>query len=181
MAPLSYSWTRARIAPHGKVLAQGVHPYSSRAFPPATLPRALVLMTQLNPAGIAPSIVVVDDDPDAREMLSEYLVFCGFAVHQARDGREAIDVAERIRPAVMLMDLMMPRMDGWEATRRLKTDARTREITIVAVSACTHPTDQERARGVGCDAFICKPVDLQYLAGLANRLIERHLGGAEFV
>ena len=138
-------------------------------------------MTQLNPAGIAPPIVVVDDDPDAREMLSEYLAFCGFAVHQAQDGREAIDVAERIQPAVMLMDLMMPRMDGWEATRRLKTNARTREITIVAVSACTHATDQERARGVGCDEFICKPVDLQSLAGLVNRLIERHLGGAEVV
>jgi len=138
-------------------------------------------MTRLNPAGLAPPIVVVDDDRDAREMLSEYLAFCGFAVHQAQDGREAIDVAERVRPAVMLMDLMMPRMDGWEATRRLKTDASTRDITIVAVSACTQPTDQERARRVGCDEFICKPVDLEYLAGLVNRLIERSLGGAEIV
>ena len=138
-------------------------------------------MTRLNPAGLAPPVVVVDDDRDAREMVSEYLAFCGFAVHQAQDGREAIDVAERVRPAVMLMDLMMPRMDGWEATRRLKTDASTRDITIVAVSACTQPADQERARRVGCDEFICKPVDLEYLAGLVNRLIERNLGGAELV
>jgi two-component system cell cycle response regulator DivK len=135
-------------------------------------------MTQLNPAGLAPPIVVVDDDRDAREMLSEYLAFCGFAVHQAEDGREAIDVAERVRPAVMLIDLMMPRMDGWEAARRLKTDASTRNITIVAVSACTQPGDQERARRVGCDEFVCKPVDLEYLAGLVNRLIERNFGGA---
>jgi two-component system cell cycle response regulator DivK len=135
---------------------------------------------QSTPAGIAPPIVVVDDDRDAREMLSEYLAFCGFAVHQAQDGREAIDVAERVRPAVMLMDLMMPRMDGWEATRRLKTCARTREITIVAVSACTHPVDQERARRVGCDEFVCKPVDLESLAHLVNRLLARNqLGGAE--
>ena len=135
-------------------------------------------MTQLNPAGLAPPIVVVDDDRDAREMLSEYLAFCGFAVHQAEDGREAIDVAERVRPAVILIDLMMPRMDGWEAARRLKTDASTRNITIVAVSACTKPGDQERARRVGCDEFVCKPVDLEYLAGLVNRLIERNFGGA---
>jgi two-component system, cell cycle response regulator DivK len=139
-------------------------------------------MTQLNPARIAPPIVVVDDDGDAREMLSEYLAFCGFVVHQAQDGCEAIEVAARVRPAVMLMDLMMPRMDGWEATRRLKTDARTRGVAIVAVSACTHPGDQERARRVGCDEFICKPVDLEYLAGLVNRLLARaHLGGAEMV
>jgi CheY-like chemotaxis protein len=135
---------------------------------------------QSNPAGIAPPIVVVDDDRDAREMLSEYLAFCGFAVHQAQDGREAIDVAERVRPAVVLMDLMMPRMDGWEATRRLKTGARTRAIAIVAVSACTHPTEQDRARRVGCDEFVCKPVDLESLAQLVNRLLARHpFGGAE--
>ena len=138
-------------------------------------------MMRLNPAGLPPPIVVVDDDTDAREMLSEYLAFCGFAVHQAQDGREAIAMAGRIRPALMLMDLMMPRMDGWEATRRLKTDAGTRDITIVAVSACTQPADQERARRVGCDEFVCKPVDLEYLAGLVNRLIARSLGGAGIV
>ena len=139
-------------------------------------------MTRLNPAGLVSPVVVVDDDRDAREMLSEYLAFCGFAVHQAQDGREAIDVAERVRPAVMLMDLMMPRMDGWEATRRLKTTASTRDITIVAVSACTQAADQERARSVGCDEFICKPVDLEYLAGLVSRVIARdHPGNAEVV
>src|SRR3954464_8680573 len=120
-------------------------------------------MTQPNPAaGMAPPVVVVDDDRDAREMLSEYLAFCGFAVHQAQEVREAIDVAERVRPGVMLMDLMMPRVEVWEATRRLKTDARTREITIVAVSAFTHSAEQDRARRVGCDEFICKPIDLEY-------------------
>jgi len=141
-----------------------------------------LLTMQSNPAGIAPPVVVVDDDQDAREMLSEYLAYCGFAVHQARDGREAIDVAERVRPALMLMDLMMPRMDGWEATRRLKTSAATCDITIVAVSACTHSGDQERARRVGCDEFVCKPVDLESLAQLVNRLLARSpLGGAEIV
>src|SRR4051812_31145378 len=75
---------------------------------------------------LAASVLVVDDDRDAREMLSEYLSFCGFVVHRAQDGSEAVEVAVRVRPRVVLMDLMMPRMDGWEATRRLKTDDRTK-------------------------------------------------------
>ena len=181
MAPVSHSWTRAQHLSRGKALAWRVHSPASRAFPPATSTRPVFTMRS-NPAGIAPPIVVVDDDRDAREMLSEYLAFCGFAVHQAQDGREALDVAERVRPALMLMDLMMPRMDGWEATRRLNTCGGTREITIVAVSACTHPGDQERARRVGCDEFVCKPVDLESLAQLVNRLLARkQLGGAEIV
>src|SRR3982751_3699131 len=138
MSPLSHFWTRARgpLQREGTGLGHALH--ASRAFPPGTdFHETTLLMRPSNPAGPAPPIVVVDDDPDARAMLSEYLAFCGFAVHQAQDGREAIDVAERVRPAVMLMDLMMPRMDGWEAARRLKTAAQTREITIVAVSACT--------------------------------------------
>ena len=180
---MSHSWTRAQLLSRGKALAWRVHSPTSRAFPPVTnFHETRWLTMQSNPAGIAPPIVVVDDDPDAREMLSEYLAFCGFAVHQAQDGCEAIDVAERVRPAVMLIDLMMPRMDGWEATRRLKTSAGTREITIVAVSACTHPGDQERARRVGCDEFVCKPVDLESLALLVSRLLARKpSGGAEIM
>ncbi len=179
---MSHSWTRAQHLPEGRRWPGACTvPPAGPSRPSPNFHETRFLM-QSNPAGLAPPIVVVDDDRDAREMLSEYLAFCGFAVHQAYDGREAIDVAERVRPAVMLMDLMMPRMDGWEATRRLKTSARTREITIVAVSACTHPGDQERARRVGCDEFVCKPVDLESLAQLVNRLLaRRQMGGAEIV
>ena len=72
-------------------------------------------MTYPNSAVLSDSVIVVDDDRDAREMLSEYLVFRGFVVHRAQDGGEAIEVAVRVRPRVVLMDLMMPRVDGWEA------------------------------------------------------------------
>jgi len=139
-------------------------------------------MTHANPVVPARSILIVDDDRDAREMLSEYLAFCGFVVHQAQDGQEAIDVALREHPRIVLMDLMMPRMDGWEATRRLKTDERTRNISIIAVSACTHPADQTRARRVGCDDFVCKPVDLEVIPQLVQAFLERqHVDGAELI
>ncbi|HKB11005.1 MAG TPA: response regulator [Vicinamibacterales bacterium] len=121
----------------------------------------------------ADSVLVVDDDRDAREMLSEYLAFCGFVVYRAEDGNEAIAVAVRVRPRVVLMDLMMPRMDGWEATRRLRNDDRTRGMSIIALSACSHAEERARARQVGCDDFIPKPVDLEELARILSRLITR--------
>ena len=128
-------------------------------------------MTYPNSAVLSDSVLVVDDDRDAREMLSEYLVFRGFVVHRAQDGGEAMEVAVRVRPRVVLMDLMMPRVDGWEATRRLKTDERTKGMAIIAVSACSQNDDQARARCVGCDDFIPKPVDLEQIARLLNRLL----------
>jgi len=110
------------------------------------------------------SVLVVEDQHDAREMLAEYLAFCGFAVHEAQDGFEAFDVAVRKRPDVVLMDLMMPRLDGWEATRRLKADERTKRSSVIAVSAYSQTDERQSARQAGCDAFIPKPYDLEQLA-----------------
>jgi CheY-like chemotaxis protein len=73
-----------------------------------------------------PSILVVDDAEDGREMLVEYLAFRGFQVVEARHGAEAIEVARRVQPNIILMDLSMPVVDGWEATRQLKTDPLTK-------------------------------------------------------
>lgn len=109
------------------------------------------------------SVLVVEDQHDAREMLAEYLRFCGFAVHDAEDGLEAVAIAIRERPRVILMDLMMPRMDGWEAARRIKSDSRTRDSSIIAVSAHSNRDEQLRARHAGCDDFIGKPYDLERL------------------
>jgi len=110
------------------------------------------------------AVLVVEDQQDAREMLAEYLAFCGFLVHKAQDGLEAIAVALRERPCVILMDLMMPRMDGWEATRRLKSDERTKGCTVIATSAYSHRDEQQLARQAGCDEFVAKPYDLERLA-----------------
>ena len=111
-----------------------------------------------------PSVLVVDDSPDGREMLVEYLVFRQFQVAEARNGAEALDVARRAQPAIILMDLSMPGVDGWEATRRLKADPLTRSAVIVAVTAHAFPREHEAARAAGCDVVIPKPFDLTVLA-----------------
>jgi two-component system cell cycle response regulator DivK len=111
-----------------------------------------------------PSVLVVDDSSDGREMLVEYLVFRRFQVVEARNGAEALDVARRARPKIILMDLSMPGVDGWEATRRLKADPLTQSAVIVAVTAHAFPREQEAARAAGCDVVIAKPFDLTLLA-----------------
>ena len=120
----------------------------------------------------APCVLVVEDQHDAREMLAEYLRFCGFAVHGAEDGLQAIAIAIRERPRVILMDLMMPRMDGWEAARRIKSDDRTKASSIIAVSAHSHRDEQHRAKLAGCDEFVPKPYDLERLAKLVRERLQ---------
>jgi two-component system cell cycle response regulator DivK len=114
---------------------------------------------------------VVDDSVDGREMLVEYLAFREFHVAAAQHGEEAIEVARRVHPAIILMDLSMPVMDGWEATRRLKADPRTKDVVIVAVTAHAFPPDQASARATGFDAVITKPFDLATLADALRRII----------
>jgi two-component system cell cycle response regulator DivK len=105
----------------------------------------------------APLILVVEDFDDAREMYRDYLQFAGLRVETARDGREAIEKARTLQPDLILMDLSLPGIDGWEATRLLKSDPATRHILIVALSAHALATEGERARRAGCDGFIAKP------------------------
>jgi CheY-like chemotaxis protein len=104
-----------------------------------------------------PLILVVEDFDDAREMYRDYLEFAGFRVETARDGREAIDKAGAFQPDLILMDLSLPGIDGWEATRLLKAAPETRHIIIIALSAHALATEGERARAAGCDGFIAKP------------------------
>lgn len=104
-----------------------------------------------------PLILVVEDFADAREMYRDYLEYCGFRVDTAADGREAIEKTRRILPDLVLMDLSLPAIDGWEATRQLKADPATAHIPIVALSAHALATEGERARHAGCDGFIAKP------------------------
>jgi two-component system, cell cycle response regulator DivK len=104
-----------------------------------------------------PVILLVEDFADAREMYRDYLEFSGFVVHTAGDGHAAIAMAQRHDPDLILMDLSLPGLDGWEATRRLKADPATAHITIVALSAHALSAEGERARLAGCDGFIAKP------------------------
>ena len=104
-----------------------------------------------------PLILVVDDYQDAREMYAEYLQFSGFRVAEAKNGNEAVDQAFALKPDLILMDLSLPGMDGWEATRRLKADDTTKHIPIVALTGHALAGASEGARKAGCDAFVTKP------------------------
>jgi two-component system, cell cycle response regulator DivK len=105
----------------------------------------------------APLILVVDDYQDAREMYAEYLQFSGFRVAEARNGNEAVEQAFALKPDLILMDLSLPGMDGWEATRRLKADATTKHIPIVALTGHALAGASEGAKRAGCDSFVTKP------------------------
>lgn len=104
-----------------------------------------------------PLILVVEDFDDAREMYRDYLEFSGFHVETARDGREAIEKTRELQPDLVLMDLSLPGIDGWEATRLLKSAPETSHILIIALSAHALAAEGERARAAGCDGFIAKP------------------------
>jgi len=110
-------------------------------------------MTDQNP----PLILVVDDYQDAREMYAEYLQFSGFRVAEARNGNEAVTQAFSLRPDLILMDLSLPGMDGWEATRLLKADDRTKHIPVVALTGHALAGASEGAKRAGCDSFVTKP------------------------
>jgi two-component system cell cycle response regulator DivK len=118
------------------------------------------------------SVLVVDDSPDAREMLAEYLAFRGFDVSEAKHGAEAIEVARRVKPRIVLMDLSMPGMDGWEATRQLKADPMMKDVIVIAVSAHAFINERARAEDAGCDAFVVKPFDLTTLADALDRVVK---------
>jgi two-component system, cell cycle response regulator DivK len=102
-------------------------------------------------------VLLVDDYADAREMYTEYLEYAGFDVVQASNGMEALERAVDTAPDIILMDLSLPVMDGWEATRRLKADDRTAHIPVVALTGHALAGISEGAKKAGCDAFVTKP------------------------
>ena len=104
-----------------------------------------------------PLILVVDDYQDAREMYAEYLQYSGFRVAEAKNGNEAVAQARSLKPDLILMDLSLPGMDGWEATRVLKADDETRRIPIVALTGHALAGASEGALKAGCDSFVTKP------------------------
>jgi two-component system, cell cycle response regulator DivK len=116
-------------------------------------------------------ILLVEDQEMNRDMLTRRLRRRGYEVVVAVDGAEAISAVEREAPALVLMDMSLPVMDGWEATRRLKADDRTREIPVIALTAHAMAQDRERALAAGCDDFDTKPVDLERLLAKIEALL----------
>ena len=118
-------------------------------------------------------VLVVDDFPDGRELVAEYLTFKGFAVLTASAGAEAIEIARRVKPQIVLMDLSMPGLDGWDATRILKADPATSGIVVIALTARAMTQDTDRAFQAGCDGVVAKPFDLATLADALPRVLKR--------
>lgn len=118
-------------------------------------------------------VLVVEDYQDAREMYSAYLQFSGYRVAEATNGLEAIEKTLELMPDIILMDLALPKIDGWEATKRLKSDERTKHIPIVALTGHALAGFAEGAREAGCDAFVTKPCLPDALVAEIRRMLDR--------
>jgi CheY-like chemotaxis protein len=110
-----------------------------------------------HPERLPRTVLIVDDFDDNRQMYAEFLTYSGYRVLEASNGAEALAQATEHVPDLVVMDLSLPVLDGWEATRRLKRDARTRHIPVVALTGHALEGHSQGAREAGCDAFLAKP------------------------
>jgi two-component system, cell cycle response regulator DivK len=124
------------------------------------------------PERTPPRILVVEDDGDNRGMVVKVLTVAGYAVLEAADGTSAVTIARRQHPDLIVMDLAMPGVDGWEASRRLKSDPVTADIPIIALTAFAMRGDEERAREAGCDGYLSKPCRPQTIRDTVRRFLE---------
>jgi two-component system cell cycle response regulator DivK len=108
-------------------------------------------------------ILIVEDEPRNLKLFSDLLTRFGYEIFQATDGEMGVESSRTTKPDLILMDIMMPRMDGLEATRIIKADATTKHIPIVALTSFAMKGDRERTLEAGCNAYIAKPVDIQEL------------------
>ena len=120
-------------------------------------------------------VLLVDDDEMSRDMLSRRLIRRGFEVIAAVDGKQGVEAARREKPDIVLMDMSLPVMDGWEATRCIKSDNATRNVPVIGLSARTMSADRDKAIEAGCDDYDIKPIEFDRLIAK----IERQLGLAK--
>jgi len=121
-------------------------------------------------------ILLVEDNEMNRDMLSRRLIRKGFEVVMALDGQEAVEAAAAQSPDLILMDMSLPVIDGWEATRRIKAAAGTHAIPVIALTAHAMADDRDKALAAGCDDYDTKPVDLPRLLDKINGLLARQAG-----
>ena len=120
-------------------------------------------------------ILLVDDEEMSLDALTSRLTFRGFSVVCASNGLEALTATEAERPDLILMDLKMPELDGFEATRRLKQSPATSGIPVIALSA--QPNDRQKAFAAGCDEFAVKPIDMPWLMTKVNDFLQKQPEG----
>jgi len=118
-----------------------------------------------------PKVLLVEDNEMNRDMLSRRLTRRGFEVVFAADGQQGVDLARSEKPDIILMDMSLPVMDGWEATRRIKADGTMRRIPVIGLTAHAMSGDRDKAMEAGCDDYDSKPVEIDRLLGKINRLL----------
>jgi CheY-like chemotaxis protein len=115
-------------------------------------------------------VLVVDDDDVIRQLISVNLELEGFEVATAVDGQDCLEKVKDVKPDVVTLDIMMPRLDGWEAASRLRADPDTADIKVVLLSARAQEADLERGSRIGVDAYLTKPFDPDELIDIVRRL-----------
>ena len=116
-------------------------------------------------------ILLVEDHEDNRNIYRTILHHFGYEVHEAADGREGIRLARELQPDLILMDVAIPFIDGWEATRVLKSDARTMSIPVIALTAHARAEDRQHAHEAGCDGYLAKPVEPRRVIAEVQRFL----------
>jgi CheY-like chemotaxis protein len=118
-------------------------------------------------------ILLVEDNPENMDMLSRRLQRKGHEVLKAVDGGQGVEMARTQSPEIILMDMSLPVMDGWEATRQIKADPATRGIPVISLTAHAMSGDEDKAKEAGCDDYDTKPVDLARLLGKIEALLAK--------
>ena len=122
-------------------------------------------------------ILLVEDNETNRDMLSRRLIRRGFEVVMAFDGRQAVEMAAAETPDLILMDMSLPEVDGWEATRQIRAAPATRTVPIIALTAHAMAGDRDKALEAGCDDYDTKPIELERLLGKIQALLGRNNHG----
>ena len=120
-------------------------------------------------------ILIIEDVDDNRELLVQFLEN-EYEIFEAKDGQQGLNMAEKIQPDLILLDLSLPILNGWQVSEALKGDERMRHIPIIAITAHAMVGDEERALSAGCDMYITKPVDFDDLQKMIKRTLERNHG-----
>ncbi len=119
------------------------------------------------------TILVVEDQEDNRQILRDLLASAGFRMIEAHDGQQAVTMARSQRPDLILMDIQLPFVDGYEATRSIKRDAELRHIPVIAVTSYALSGDEEKAREAGCDGYVAKPYSTRHLLAKIGQFLEQ--------
>jgi CheY-like chemotaxis protein len=114
-------------------------------------------------------ILIVEDEPRNLKLIRDLLEVSGYIILEAIDGKQGVEIAKAKEPDLILMDIQMPVMEGFEATRILKADERTRDIPIMALTAHAMEGDEEKVKAAGCDGYVSKPIDTR---GFLNKVTE---------